>query len=224
MKDENSLPESLDLAPLVSFEPEFVQWVKEARGGAGPRQHPVDELLAEHHMMDSALTAMEAETYRLGRGQLLRNDVWTDIIDFVGNYVHLVHRRKEAQALLTAFSKTPGDNRHPAVLQIEGQHSNAARLTFDLVDGLNEGDWEKVLRTAQLYISFARPHLRYEEAELFDAVRDNLTAEQIPAVQSEFTRLEAFGLGERDRLYYLAVAQRLAKRAGLDVNLEPKTV
>jgi len=223
MNDENALPESLDLAPLVTFDHEFLQWVREARGKADRRQHPVDELLAEHHLMDIALAAMEAETHRLGRRKLLRNDVWTDVIDFVGNYIHLVHRRKESQCLVAAFAKAVGDEHHPVVAKTEEQHSHAARLTFDLVDGLNEGDWEKVLRTAQLYIAFARPHLRYEEADLFEIVRAKLAPEQVAAAQEEFKRLEAFGLGERDRLYYLEVAQRLAKRAGLDVSfdLEP---
>ncbi len=220
MNDENALPESLDLAPLVTFDREFLQWVQEARGNTEQRQHPVDELLAEHHLMDIALAAMEAETHRLGRRKLLRNDVWTDVIDFVGNYIHLVHRRKESQCLMTAFTKAVGHDRHPVVAKTEEQHGQAARLTFDLVDGLNEGDWEKVLRTAQLYIAFARPHLRYEETELFEIARAKLAPEQVAAAQQEFRRLEAFGLGERDRMYYLRVAQRLAKRAGLDVSFD----
>lgn len=220
MNDDNTLPESLDLAPLVTFNHEFVQWVQQARGNSESRQHPIDELLAEHHLMDIALAAMEAETHRLGRRKLLRNDVWTDVVDFVGNYIHLVHRRKESQCLMRAFAEAVGDDHHPVVQKTEEQHGRAARLTFDLVDGLNEGDWEKVLRTAQLYISFARPHLRYEESELFELARARLAPQQIAAAQEEFKRLEAFGLGERERLYYLEVAQRLAKRAGLDVSFE----
>lgn len=220
MTDENTLPESMDLRPVLPFRTEFEHWVRRARGEHVDPQHPVDELLAEHHMLDAALAAMEVESHRLSRRQVLRTEAWADIVDFVGNFIHLVHRRKESQALFGAFAEASNGDHDKILEQTEREHQRAARLTMELMDGVNEGDWEKVLRTAQLYLAFARAHLRHEEEFIFDVVRGALGPTQTTQVRADFDRLEAFGLGERDRLYYLQLVQRLCHSAGLDATLD----
>lgn len=213
MTGDQSLPNSIDLPTPVRFEAEFQRWVAIARNEAKAPQHPVDELLAEHHLIGIALDAMHAEAHRLGRRSLLRNDVWADLLDFVGNFVHLVHRRKESQCLQPRLASAGAEGARFEV--VSDEHDRIGRLTLALVDGITEGDWEKVLRIAHQYVAIARPHLRGEEAGLLIVARRMCEEPALGEVQAEFARLEAFGLGERDRAYYLALVERIAHRTGL---------
>lgn len=213
--EDHSLQKTSDIIPISSHEVEFMQWVKAARDPSGARtQHPVDELLAEHYIMDSVLAAMEREARRLVVHRQLRPDYWEDVVDYVGNYVHQIHRRKEEQGL---FPKLV--NRTVDVMQIAKEHVQARNLTVDLLEGVSQGDWERVLRAAHVYLQVAKEHLPREESQAFEPARTLLDAAQTAEVRAKFNELEAFGLGDRTRLYYLELAQRLCQRAGLEDKL-----
>ncbi len=219
MTEDRTLMKTADIVPVTSFDSEFRAWVAIARDpDSSPAQHPVDELLAEHHIMDAALAAMERETRRLSVHHDLRPDAWQDVVDFMGNYVYQVHRRKEEQGLFIAYRVAVGDalDSTKTVDIIADEHSQATNMTIDLVNGVSEGDWEKVLRAAHRYLRVARDHLIREERDVFEAARGALGPAAVDALRVRFAELETFGLGERDRMYYLELARRMCARADLD--------
>lgn len=216
---DRTLMKTADIVPVTTFDQEFMDWVVVARDTSGKLdQHPVDELLGEHHMMDAVLAAMERETRRLSVHHDLRPDAWEDLVDFMGNYIYQVHRRKEEQGLFEAY-RAVVDSAGAGPLAIDviaGEHQHATAMTIDLVNGVSEGDWEKVLRASHLFIRVARDHLLREEQEVFEPARAALDAEAVSTLKARFSELEKYGLGERTRLYYLDLARRLCARAGLD--------
>lgn len=210
-----------DIVPLSSYELDFIQWAKEARMPPGtPReQEPVNELLAEHHIMDAVLAAMEREARQLSVHGKLRPEFWERVVDFVGNYVHQCHRRKEEQAFFPVSSRYETVEDGP-VAMIAKDHQQAHLLTWDLYNGVNEGDWEKVLRAAHVYLRVARDHLVREENHVFEPARDLMTPEDNADLRAKFDEIERDALGERDRIYYLKVARSLCQDAGLNDFLE----
>ena len=208
-----------DIIPLSSYELDFIQWAKDAQSGGPREQDPINELLAEHHIMDAVLAAMEREARRLSVHGQLRPDFWERVVDFVGNYVHQCHRRKEEQALFPVAQRYELVENGP-VAMISKDHQQAHQLTWDLYNGVSEGDWEKVLRAAHLYLRVARDHLVREENHVFEPARELITPEDAADLRGKFDEIERDALGERDRMYYLKVARTLCQDAGLDRLLE----
>ncbi len=220
---EDILMKTADIVPVAAFDSEFAAWVAWAQNPEkAERQHPIDELMAEHHIMDAGLAAMERETRRLSVHHDLRPDAWRDIVDFIGNYIYQVHRRKEEDGLFEAYRTHLEANSAESgtVDLVAAEHGQATNMTVTLVNGVGEGDWEKVLRAAHLYLRVARDHLLTEENEIFEQARALLDDEAVAALKVRFTELERFGLGERDRLYYLDLVRRMCKLAGFKGLLE----
>lgn len=217
MVGEGSTPETADLSPHATFDDEITVWAAHARGQGTEPQHPIDELLAEHHLMEFTLSAMCAEVQRLANRAPLRIDVWADVVDFMGNFVHLVHRRKETLCL-KAILADPDVGETPALKRTAAEHARIERLTVSIVEAANGGDWEGVLRAAHQYLAITRPHLRAEESGLFPLCRQHLTPEQLERLQEDFARVEAQVLGDRGRLHYLDLTQRLVQVAELPLD------
>lgn len=205
--DNTSRPPYLD---------EFRAWRRAAEGALsdGETQSPTEELLAEHHLMNLVVTAMEREAGQLDQGAELRFDFWSDVVDFIGNFVHHCHRAKEEQVF------------YPAVVELglieaersdvlEGEHRNAKELTLGIISGVENGDWEQVVRLVSMYAYFIRHHMRSEEMELVQpAVR-----ELSPAIHSrlagDFAAVENAALAKRNRAHYLDVVRRICDEAGV---------
>ncbi|MCC7382153.1 MAG: hemerythrin domain-containing protein [Deltaproteobacteria bacterium] len=186
-----------------------------------PPQHPIDELLAEHHLMEAVVAVMWREVQGLKRGAGLRVEVWRDVVEFIGNYVHLCHRRKEEQALLPVLQQSGLLTDLGAAEATRHEHVRAAQLTLELVDGVSAGDWEMVLRVAEQYMSLIRPHLQREEQAFFAPLRRKMSEEAAAALRDEFRRCEAEGLGRFARGHYLAAVRRLCAAAQLDALPSP---
>lgn len=217
MSDDRILMQTADIVPVTSYEAEFARWREVARNPDAPNpQRPIDELFGEHHLMDVALAAMERETRRLSVHHDLRPAVWEQIVDFLGNFVYQVHRRKEEQGLFPVWKDVVGPTEAEAIVKhVEHDHEQATRMTLDLLNGVNTGDWEKVLRAAHLYLRVVRDHLVQEEHEIFEPMRAALSPEQVQQVREKFDALERFGLGERDRKYYLELTRSMCQQVGL---------
>lgn len=210
-----------DIIPVSSYELDFMQWAKAAKAGpdAARTQDPINELLGEHHITDAVLAAIEREARRLSVHGQLRPDFWERVVDFIGNYIHQCHRRKEEQAFFPMAGRYEPVDEGP-VARITKDHEQAHQLTWDMYNGVSDGDWEKVLRAAHLYLRVEREHMVREENHLFEPTRDLLTPEDAAQLRREFDEIERHALGERDRLYYLKVARSLCEDAELPSLLE----
>lgn len=204
-----------DIIPVTSYEAEFLVWIGANAATDVLRQDVVSELRAEHHIMDAVLAAMERETRRLSVHGDLRPDFWERVVDYLGNFTYLVHRRKEEQALFPALQAAPKLERPGSVAKLAEEHEQAKDLTMALVDGVSDGDWEKVLRAAHLYLRVARDHLEREEWDVFEPLVRDADEARMNALRTQFDEIEREALGDRDRGHYLAVARRLCLDAGL---------
>lgn len=213
--------ETGEIKPITTYDLEYRAWLRAAHDPRAPRdQHPVDELLGEHHVMDAVLAAMEREARRISTRGEFRQAMWEDFVDYLGNFVYQVHRRKEEQGLLPVYVELSGEDAATAMSAIAKEHRQITELTLDLVHGVGEGDWEKVLRAGHLYLRLGRDHLEREERDVFPKARDLLDPAAAHALRQKFDELERFGLGDRDRIYYLNLARRLCARTGLPETLD----
>ncbi|MCA9553910.1 MAG: hemerythrin domain-containing protein [Myxococcales bacterium] len=219
--NERLLLETADIHPVITYDLEYRDWLRAAHDPSAPRdQHPVDELLGEHHVMDAVLAAMEREARRISTRGEFRQALWEDFVDYLGNFVYQVHRRKEEHGLLPVYVRLCGEDAASAMSAVAKEHRQITEITLDLVHGVGEGDWEKVLRAGHLYLRLGRDHLEREEREVFPTARERLDPAAVHELRQKFDELERFGLGDRDRMYYVTVARRLCARTGLPETLD----
>jgi hemerythrin-like domain-containing protein len=188
-----------------------------APGGADRRLRPDQELIAEHHVIHTVLQAMEKESEAMLAGQQLRTEFWANVVDFNGNFVHMCHRVKEEEHLVPALVEH-GVLDAAQEAAIRQEHASGKDLTLSLCAGIEEGDWEKVLRVTSIYLHILRPHMQREEASLFALVA-TLPAASVQRLQCSFEQVDQRALGSRGRGHYASIARRLAKLTGVKHDL-----
>lgn len=187
---------------------QFSDWVKQV---AAPRsQHPVDEILAEHHLMRVVLQAMTQEAARLGKE--FRIEFWSGAVDFVGNFGLLYHWRKKANHLYPTIEQLGAAK---AIAELEDQQARDIDLTLELTDAAQDGDYEKLTRLVALLAMVKREKMEIEEREILRPVRDKLSGAQLDELRAAFDQVEKKALPERGRREYLDIARKLSQLSGL---------
>jgi hemerythrin-like domain-containing protein len=195
---------------------EFLDWAHHAGGGerAPSRQRPAEELLAEHHVMEAVLAAMEEEANRLKGGAPLRSDFWANAIDFISTFVHGCHRAKESDCFFPAAVRA-GLIDEGQAKGLEKEHRIAEDLTLHLASRAAAGDWEGVIRVVSVYIYFMRPHMRREEDQLMQPSLRSLAGEAETSLLQAFRDVEKSAFQGRSRDDYLDLARQLCRDAGV---------
>jgi hemerythrin-like domain-containing protein len=211
--------------PAVSYYRQLVEWAREAERGPTPpphsegtRQHPIDQLLGEHHLMRSALLTMQAEASRLAKEKSLRFDYWKVAVDFVGNFGLLCNYRKKANHLFPMLAELGFKDGLEA---LDAEQQQNIELTLDLCDTVQEADWEKVMRLVAVFVGARRKQLEREERELLLPAKEKLDAEQQKRLADAFAEVDQKTLHPGGRAAYLAMARELAKATSLPDPLEP---
>lgn len=202
-----------------AFRKQLIVW---ARASAPNRasnieQSATDELLAEHQLTESALSAMEAEAYRLAHQQAYRPEFWSGMVDFVGNFIHLCHRKKEEACLFPMLAEYGMKDQVDVWVQ---DHGHAETMTFDLLEALGEADWEKVLRLVSMYVPSVRAHMATEEKLVFVPPVPVLSPEALARLRVMCDEFEAKILPKNGRKHYFDLVCGLCKDAGLPDPLE----
>jgi len=200
----------------------FDAWLSEAQSIVR-HQSPVEELLAEHHVMASVLLAMEAEAKSLMSGRSLRPDFWADLIEFNGNFVHLCHRLKEEVHFIPAMVEHRLLDQSQ-VSAFHHDHGVAKDLTLSIRDGVEEGDWEKVLKLVLLYLHLLRPHMKREEQTLLCVAGTKLPSQVAEKLREAFTAVDKQALAERGRVHYVDLARRLSQACGIECNFISRNI
>lgn len=202
--------------PTTSSKQAFDLWL--AQGAALPgSQSPGHELLAEHHVMEAVLAAMEVEAETMLTGGSLRPEFWADVVDFNGNFVHMCHRVKEEEHLIPVLFRT-GLLEARQEQAIREEHRSGKELTLALCEGVGEADWEKVMRLVSIYVHILRPHMRREETGIF-ALAATLPEAAQQDLRRAFAAVDGRALGERGRRHFVAIARRLANQNGVGHDL-----
>lgn len=192
----------------------FRKWLEDANSEEPAEQDPIQQLLAEHHLINIVVSTLEVEGGRLAHREPLRVDFWADIVDFIGNFVHLCHRRKEEQHCFPALYKGAVASGN-LVVEVSKEHKKLEELTLELCSAVENADWESVLRFTPLYSRLMKRHLQREEELMFAHAETELSGEVLETMQSGFRDADQQGLRGLGRKHYLEVARRLCSATEL---------
>jgi hemerythrin-like domain-containing protein len=193
---------------------ELREWAEEAKlsRDARRKQHPVDELVAEHQLIRLVLNAMRAEAGRFSRDKELRLEFWEDAVDFVGNFGLLRHYRKKANHLFPLLAK------HGLAKALEGldaEQSKDIELALELCDAIGDGDREAVTRLVALYADVKKRKMEHEEQQLLQPGKAALPAEALPDLRAHFDFVDWTIPPDQSRADYFAMVRRLVSLSGL---------
>jgi hemerythrin-like domain-containing protein len=193
----------------ADFLVEFRAWAEAAEEGLS-NQHPVDELLAEHHLIRKVLEAVQLEAGKIRQRKHLDLDFWEGAVEIIGNFGLLFHYAKKANHLFPAIEPFGMREKIKALDQRQQQDID---VTLELCNAVSEGDWEAVQRLVSLYVGTKRDHMAREEQEVLLPAKALLSNETTHALRQTFDALE--GPPGKSRKVYLDAALKVIREAGL---------
>ena len=157
-------------------------------------KHPVDDLMAEHRVIESVLDAIECELSS-GDSSAFRADFWQQVAEFAANYADRRHHGKEEEVLFPMLREA-GLPEHVQGRELVGQLRQAAQ----------DGRAEPTYAAARGYVHLLRDHIAKEDQVLFEMARQMLSAEQVERLREGFDTVNAECSGV-DAADYMAVAR-----------------
>lgn len=192
---------------------QFDVWAAAARGeGATSAQHPIDDVLGEHHFLRRVLIGMQTEAYSLAAKGPWHMDFWSGAVDVVGNFGLLLHWRKKANHLFPLIRPLGFAE---AIEKFDRQQQLDIETTLDICDAVAEGDSEKVVRLVSLFTDSKRRHMAQEEEEVLVPARAALDVDSADKLRSEFDQVDDSALPGADRRHYLETAEKIL--AAIDI-------
>ena len=177
---------------------------------------PWAPLLADHDVARAVLRAMEEEARRLYDGAPLRPSFWERAAAFVVGFLEGYHRKVEEQVLFPVLVALGDDETRHTVTELIRDHWRGHEMTDTLAQGIRDGDWESVLRSAMIYVSVTRQHMLAEE-RMFAAIGHRRIARSaLVEIHEKMEALAQRGLGPRGRVYFAELAASLCAGTGVE--------
>lgn len=200
-----------------NFQAEFLVWADaaEAEPARPGSQHPIDELLAEHHLIRKVLEAVQTEAGKIRQKKHLDLDFWDGAVEIIGNFGLLFHYAKKANHLFPAIEPFGMKDKIKALDQRQQQDID---VTLELCNAVSEGDWETVQRLVSLYVGTKRDHMAREEQEVLLPAKTLLSEDAAGALRRTFDAMQS--PPGKSRKVYLEAALRVIREAGLP---DPRT-
>lgn len=172
-------------------------------------------LIAEHRIVESVLTALEAATDRLEQKQSVRPGFFVEAAGFSKGFTDGCHHRKEEGVLFKALvSHGLSDTSGPVAMML-AEHDQGRKFTKAMRNAaceLENGDVtaaQRVIENARGYIALLRQHIQKEDRILFPLSDQVIPAAEQDKVFEDFKDIESSVECEGLQEKYLGVANVL---------------
>jgi len=169
----------------------------------------LQELMAEHRVIESAITALTAYARSIANGSDAPRADLAELVSFLQDYADAHHHGKEEDILFRAMADIgmPVDSGPLAVMLAE--HAEGRRLTSSLSNiSASEGEWNKeqkrrLLLDATSYARLLNAHIQKEDRVLYPMAAQMIPNDVWQKIESEFFAFQS-------------AAQRLGRAARLE--------
>lgn len=176
---------------------------------------PIDQLQAEHRIIEKGLHALTGLCARLERGEQIRPEAFDRLFDFLTTFADKRHHEKEEKCLFPALSLhgVPPDSGPIGVMLQE--HCSGRALIAHMhraASALAGGDPKAARQFAEAagnYVELLTEHIQKEDNVLFRIAESVLDDRSMKSLQNDFDQAEA-GLGE-SRAKYLQEAEEMER-------------
>ncbi len=152
---------------------------------------PIDQLLAEHRVIEKALRALSGLCGRLERREPIDPDAFDRMFDFLGAFADRRHHHKEEKCLFPALGSqgVPRD-RGPIGVMLQ-EHCTGRALIAQMRRAANAQAVQQFLDAAHAYVDLLSEHIQKEDNVLFRVAQTLLDERSMRALQDDFNEAEA---------------------------------
>lgn len=166
---------------------------------------PIDELMAEHRVIEQVLSALEAAA-----DQEVAFSFYERAVDFIANFADGSHHDKEEGLLFPCLEKAgmPHDGGPIAVMLHE--HDVGRSCVARLRTAISAGDRNAARSAAGDYADLLRQHIAKEDGVLYPMARRILPEAEMEVLATSFEGVEG---SHDDRTHYRTLAAQLLAEA-----------
>ena len=169
-------------------------------------ERPLDELRAEHRLMERMLAAADGLNAGLQQDPSRAGPVLQRLVSLMRRFIDARHQAKEEEGLFSLLSSKGTTLESGPVRVLEADHAACRQLMEELdgaVDGVRAGSTD-TLRSARatlaLYVRMMRRHIAREERIVFRLTETLITPADAARLAAVFREVDArFGPGARRR-------------------------
>ena len=151
---------------------------------------PIDQLEAEHRIIEKVLRALRGLSDRMERGEVINPDALDRIMEFLVTFADRRHHHKEEKCLFPALvvRGVPQDQGPLGIILQE--HSTSRALLSHLRRARNTRTDSEFVDLARTYVDLATEHIRKEDSVLYRVARTLLDDVSMRMLQAEFIQAE----------------------------------
>lgn len=180
---------------------------------------PIDVLMQEHRVIESALDALETAANRLEHGESVRPQFFIDAAEFIRDFADGCHHRKEEGVLFGAMVEAGAPAAGGAIEMMLEEHEEGRRYTRAMRDAalrLERGDSAArtdIIANAKRYVALLRDHITKEDEMLFPMAAEMIPASRDGELLERFEQVEAEDSGSGAHARLMTLAAELAREA-----------
>ena len=158
---------------------------------------PIDQLLAEHRIIEQALRALSGLAARLERGDQVPPEAFPKLFQFLGSFADRRHHSKEEKLLFPALELrgVPRD-RGPLGVMLQ-EHCTGRALMAHMTRaataylGGDPNAGRKLAEHARNYVRLLTEHIHKEDDVVFRIARELLDDASLESLGADFERTDA---------------------------------
>ncbi|HTR88058.1 MAG TPA: hemerythrin domain-containing protein [Reyranella sp.] len=211
------------LGGLVLAAPALADWRRQAEPKKAARNRaPInapEDLMREHGVLERILLIYEVGGRRLGHGEDIDPDLFTQAAQTLRDFIHDYHEKSEEEEVFPRFKKAG-----QAVTLVDvlvAQHAAGRKLTETVIKlaptTRNSSDQKKLLADAmQATITLYRPHVAREDTDIFPALHSLLTPGEFEELGETLEKKEGAKFGADGFEKAVKVVAGIEKKLGTD--------
>ena len=145
---------------------------------------PLDDLEAEHRIIEQVLGALEAVEPRQVDAAF-----FGDVVTFVRTFADDVHHDKEERLLFPAMERRGVLRQNGPLGVMHEEHDAARALVQKMAEGVDAGDVEALCQLGRAFAALMRDHIHKEEHALFPMGRGMLSRDDAMQLARDFAAL-----------------------------------
>ncbi len=183
---------------------------------------PTEILSSEHRVIETMLSVIEGICHKADEtGELNREDA-TAAVTFIRNFADKCHHGKEEGQLFPAMEAKGVPCESGPIGVMLSEHEQGRRFVGGMVENLESaaaGDHSALqafINNARGYVLLLRAHILKEDNILFPMAVRLMSADEEAALLAQFDHVESDHMGAGTHEKFLALAEQLADRYGVE--------